>query len=68
MPPTNMPADPSISWMLGALVLVVGGLLAYVVRSLVDKIGPAMERLTAAIERIPGAVAEAIKESERTRV
>ena len=63
-----MPSEPSVAWLLGTLVLGVVGLLVYVVRSLVDKIGPAMERLTNAVEKIPGAVAEAIKDAERHRV
>lgn len=64
----DTPSDPSINWIFGSVIAAVVGLLTYVVKSLVDKIGPAMERLTTAVERIPTAVAEAIKDHERTRV
>lgn len=66
--PTNLPEDPSIKWMLGSLIIVLGGLLAYVVKAVVDKISPTLERLTAAVESIPKAVADAIRDHERTRV
>ena len=68
MNPTNLPEDPSIKWMLGTMIVVLGGLLAYVVKSLVDRISPTLERLTTAVESIPKAVADAIKDHERSRV
>jgi|JI10StandDraft_1071094.scaffolds.fasta_scaffold05333_3 ABC-type Na+ efflux pump permease subunit len=64
MNPT-LPDDPSIKWMLGALIVALAGLLAYVVKALIDKIAPTLERLTTAVEKIPAAVAEAVKETVR---
>lgn len=66
MPP-NLPEDPSLKWMLGTMIVVLGGLLAYVVKALVDKITPTLDRLTSAVERIPTAVAEALRDHERTK-
>lgn len=64
MNPTPLPIDdPSIKWMLGTLIVVLGSLLGYVVKAIIDKITPSLERLTAAVERIPAAVAQAVKES-----
>lgn len=67
MNPT-LPDDPSIKWMLGALIVALAGLLAYVVKALIDKITPTLERLTTAVEKIPSAVAEAVRDSERHKV
>lgn len=66
MPP-NLPEDPSLKWMLGTMIVVLGGLLAYVVKALVDKITPTLERLTEAVEKIPSAVAEAVRDHERSK-
>lgn len=49
------------------MIVVLGGLLAYVVKALVDKITPTLDRLTSAVERIPTAVAEALRDHERTK-
>lgn len=64
----SLPDDPSIKWMLGALIVALAGLLAYVVKALIDKITPTLERLTQAVEKIPAAVAEAVRDSERHKV
>ena len=36
-------------------------------KALVDKITPTLDRLTSAVERIPTAVAEALRDHERTK-
>lgn len=73
-----MAEDPSVKWMLGTLIVALAGLLGYVVKAVVEKIGPGQERVAAGFDKIVGAVeqntaavrdlAEAMRDDKRARV
>ncbi len=73
-----MSEDPSIKWMLGTLIVALSGILGYVVKAVVDKIGPGQERVATGFDKVVCAVeqnteavkdlAEAIRDDRRARV
>lgn len=69
----TIPDDPSLKWLLGTLIVALVGILAYVVKAVVDKIGPGQDRivqgiteLTSAVKSLPDAVADAVRDRERS--
>jgi hypothetical protein len=57
-PDTVVPDDPSIKWMLGTLIVILGALLAYVVKAVVDRIGPGQEKVVDGLKDLVAAVKE----------